>query len=405
MRVCLLTPEFLPSWGGIGTYAYTLAKGLRDRAEIHVVTSRASLHEQAEQGIDGVQVHALPSHSNQTAGVSSIRFQIAVGKHLPRLAREHGFDIVHANHAQMSDLLARLRRMPARRVVTVHTTVGTQLEGTLGAGSGPVASGAEQAVLRHRRLLRILERGYLRRSKSLIFVSRWVRDRALRQCGIHPKRSQVVRNAVDLQMFQPRDGCGGPATAERTDRANGGDSVFTLLYAGRLLAQKGLGTLVAAMREVPPNVRLIVAGPGDPAPWREYARGLGISRERIAFVGRVPYARMPDLYHRADAVVLPSFAESCPMVALEAMASGTPLIGSNIPGIAEIARDDETGWLFPAGDARALASRVEAVVQDGGPVERVTRQARSWVESHATIQRMASETFQFYRSALGEVDT
>ena len=403
MKVCLLTPEFLPSWGGIGTYTYYLARALQDRAEVHVVTSRAGQRDIGEPGLEKVHVHALPSSSNERAGVSSLRFQIAVGKHLPRLVREHGFDIVHANHAQMSDLLARVRGVRSESVVTVHTTVGTQLEGTLRAGVGPVANGAEESVLRHRRILRILERRYLRRSRSLIFVSRWVRDRALLQYGIRPRRSQVVRNAVDLELFRPPVRSHEPGSAQRgpEDRTR----AFTLLYAGRLLAQKGLGTLFAAMRELPARVRLLVAGPGDPVPWREHATGLGVHPDRIEFLGRVPYALMPDLYHRADAFVLPSFAESCPIVALEAMASGTPLIGSNVAGISELVRDRETGWMFPVGDAKALARCIQDVSEDGPPVERVTQQARSWVESHATVGRMADETFHFYRSALGEVNT
>ena len=114
----------------------------------------------------------------------------------------------------------------------------------------------------------------------------------------------------------------------------------------------------------------------------------------------MPYAEMPDLYRVADAVVLPSFAESCPLVALEAMACGTPLIAADAGGVSEVVRDGETGWLFPPGDVDALVSQVRAVLSDPANTERVAARARSWVEANATIDRMAGRTFQFYEQLL-----
>jgi glycosyltransferase involved in cell wall biosynthesis len=395
MRVCLLTPEFLPAWGGIGTYTYYLARGLQEHAEVHVVTSEASLAHQDLSDLGDVQVHALPSTQGGAEGVSSLGFQVAAWKHLPRIARDYGLDIVHANHAQMSDILARRRKMNAQRVLTVHTTLGTQVEGTLQARPDTVPEGVERTVLRHRGFLRMVERRYLRSSSSIIFVSRWVRDHAIQDCGIRPRISRVVHNAVDTEMFHP----------EAPVASGPSDGPFTLLYAGRLLAQKGLGTLFEAMNYLPSRVRLLAAGPGDPSPWRAYATRLGVPADRYKFLGRVPYPAMPELYHRAHAFVLPSFTESCPMAALEAMACGTPLVAANVGGVSEIVQDGETGWLFPAGDPEALAARILTVMQQGDVARQVAARARIWVEANATFQRMATETFQFYRSALGEANT
>src|SRR2546427_542898 len=140
----------------------------------------------------------------------------------------------------------------------------------------------------------------------------------------------------------------------------------TLLFAGRLLAMKGIETLLRAMARLDPSVRLLLAGPGEQGPWKALAYDLGLTSERCEFLGRVPYEAMPTLYRQVDAVVLPSFTESCPMVALEAMACGTPLIAADVGGVSEIVRDGETGWLFPAGDADGLASCVQSVLDDTG---------------------------------------
>ncbi len=402
MRICLLTPEFLPAWGGIGTYTYSLARGLQDRAEVHVVTSDAALPAENLNGLDRVQIHRLPAGGKGRPGASSLRFQLTVGRHLPRLSRDLGFDIVHSNHAQMADLLARLRSMDATPVVTIHTTLDAQLAGTREASPVAAPQDVERNVFRYRHLLRLVERRYLRTSPSLIFVSGWIRDQALSTYGLRPRESIVVRNAVDTDMFSPYR---WPPSETRTTDDRDGTRPITLLYAGRLLAQRGLGTLLQAMRYLPPRVRLLLAGPGDPEPWRDLATRHGVPPDRYEFLGRVNYERMPDLYHSADAMVLPSFLESCPMAALEAMACGTPVLAADVGGVSEILQDGKTGWLFPAGDPRALAARVGCVAEGGPAVHRVLFQARHWIESNATMERMAAQTLGFYRTALGEGDT
>lgn len=393
MKVCLVTPEFLPTWGGVGTYTFNLARGLRDQAEVHVLTAARPEAAAHRAELEGIQIHAAFSEDSTSKDVSPFRFQLAVARRLPRLAREHGINIVHANHATMSDLLARMRRTRAARVLTVHTTLDTQIGGTRDAGAGVPRHPLEGNLLRWRFLLQTVERRYLRRTPWMIFVSNWVRERTLRRYGVRPRLSAVVPNAIDTRMFSPSSG------SETSSK--GEDDRPTLLFAGRLLALKGIDTLLRAMGRVAPEVRILLAGPGDPTPWKTIARRLALADDRCWFLGPVPYERMPALYHEADAIVLPSFAESYPMVALEAMASGTPLIASNVGGISEIVRDEVTGWLFPPGDVVRLAERIEAVLGNPGAARKVSSSGRAWVEAHASIERMVDDTVRFYGRVLG----
>jgi glycosyltransferase involved in cell wall biosynthesis len=110
---------------------------------------------------------------------------------------------------------------------------------------------------------------------------------------------------------------------------------------------------------------------------------------------------MPDLLRRVDAFVLPSFSESYPMAALEAMASGTPLIATSSGGIPEIVHDGETGWLFPPGDTTALARCVQEVLAGGPGPRAIVARARGWIEENASIERMANRTYGFYERVLG----
>ena len=386
MKVCILTPEFLPAWGGIGTYTYNLARGLRDRAEVHVLTGATS---PGFQGLDGVQVHSANPENGAPGETSPFRFQAAVFRRLPRLARTEGFDIVHANHAYMSDLLVRLRRPRTRTVVTVHTTLDTQVSGTLNAGRAAPHRGLEGDLARWRFVLQAIERRYLRRTRAMIFVSRWVRDRTISRYRVSPPLSAVVPNAIDTERLVPSGAvAGGTSEGPR------------LLFAGRLLALKGIDTLLRAMTRVEPQVRLTLAGPGDQGPWKALSRDLELPAERVEFLGRVPYPEMPDLYRAVDAVVLPSFTESCPLVALEAMACGTPIIAADVGGVSEVVRDGETGWLFPPGEVDELVSRIHTVLSDPTRARQVSANARAWVEANATIPRMADRVFDVYERLL-----
>lgn len=392
MKVCLLTPEFLPTWGGIGTYTYNLARELQDLAEVHVATSASGLAALGSGDLDGVRVHPITPDGNRPGSLGA-SFQLAAFRRVPALARAHGFDIVHANHAYMSDLLLRLRRLRAKAAVTVHTTLGTQIEGTLRApGSAPIDA-SEGTIARWRPVLRGIERRYLRGTSAMIFVSRWVRDHAVARYGVDPRISAVIPNGIDTERLAAADGPGGPLV-ERSDRPN-------LLFAGRLLALKGIDTLLHALVHVDPRVRLRLAGPGDPGPWRALAGRLGLDPSRTEFLGPVPYAEMPGLYRQADAVVLPSFSESCPMVALEAMACGTPLIAARSGGVSEIVQDGETGWLFPPGDVDALADRIATVLADPGQARATALRARAWVEANGSLARMADRTLRFYEAVCG----
>ena len=392
MRVCLLTPEFLPTWGGVGTYTYNLARALRDRAEVHVVTSARGRMAAEADDLDGVQVHVIEADGARPDGLG-LAFQLAVLRRLPGLAKAYGFDIVHANHAYMSDLLAR-RRLSAIPALTVHTTLGTQIQGTLRAGASVPRNGSEGTVARWRLLLSRIERRYLRRTPALIYVSRWVRDNSISQYGLQPRFETVIPNGVDTARLDGTSGDG--ETDPRPDDSR------TLLFAGRLLALKGIDTLLRALGRLDPEVRLLLAGPGDTTQWTRYADRLGVGRDRYEFLGPVPYGSMPALYHRADAVVLPSFAESCPMVALEAMACGTPLIAARAGGVTEIVRDGATGWLFPPGDVDGLVDRIETVFANPARAEEIANGGRDWVERNGSVDRMAERTFRFYKVVAGE---
>jgi glycosyltransferase involved in cell wall biosynthesis len=157
---------------------------------------------------------------------------------------------------------------------------------------------------------------------------------------------------------------------------------FALLFVGRLEREKGIETLREAWRiaGLADDAKLILAGDGPITP----------SGPHIEALGRVPRADLPALYAGADALVLPSirtatFLEPWGLVVNEAMHQGTPVIASDAVGAVAggLVRDGRNGLVFPAGDARALATRIQAMAADRGLRERLGSAAHQDVQPYS----------------------
>jgi D-inositol-3-phosphate glycosyltransferase len=185
-----------------------------------------------------------------------------------------------------------------------------------------------------------------------------------------PDRVRVIPCGVDVTLFHPVD-------REIARRTLGLDGRPWLLFVGRLEPIKGLDTLLRALALLrgagtggdPPSL-LIVGGekrngslPVTERELRAQIAALGLA-PRISLVGAKPQVTLPLFYASAEACVLPSRHESFGMVALEAMACGTPVVASRVGGLSYTVRDGETGFLVPEGDAEALAQRVGLIVAD-----------------------------------------
>ena len=210
-----------------------------------------------------------------------------------------------------------------------------------------------------------------------------------------PARTQVIYGGADPRRFAP-----GP-TADR-------DGV---LFVGRLTPHKGIDQLVRAL---PAGAALRIAGSSghDPhPPERDYPallRRLAQGRD-VTFLGPVPDRDLPELYRRAAVLALPSVDRTCygrhipvpellGLAALEAMASGTPVVASRIGGLAEVVVDGETGFLVQPGDTAALADRLERLMSDRRLAARLSANARDLVMERFTWQACAKRCLTAYEA-------
>ena len=216
--------------------------------------------------------------------------------------------------------------------------------------------------------------------------------------GADPGRVAVIPCGVDVELFRPR--AVGPARARL-----GLDAEHVLLFVGRLTPIKGLETLLRALAVLRSDglaakkLTLLVVGgtKGDEAGsghLRRLAHELGVG-EWVNFRGSQPQDVLPDYYAAADLCLMPSRYESFGMVALEAMASGVPVIASRAGGLAVTVQDGATGRLVPEGDVAALALAVAGLLADEPGRRALGVRAVEWARRFAwpSIGRSVAELY------------
>ena len=213
-----------------------------------------------------------------------------------------------------------------------------------------------------------------------------------------PGRVAVIPCGVDVELFRPR------ATAPARARL-GLDAEHVLLFVGRLTPIKGLETLLRALAVLRSDglaaarLTLLVVGgvKGDEAGsghLRRLAQDLGVG-SWVDFRGPQPQDRLPDYYAAADICLMPSRYESFGMVALEAMASGVPVIASRAGGLAVTVQDGATGRLVPEGDVAALARAVAGFLADEPGRRALGVRAVEWARRFAwpSVGRSVAELY------------
>jgi glycosyltransferase involved in cell wall biosynthesis len=270
-----------------------------------------------------------------------IRLRLLIGSGQPGLVHAHGL------RAGALTAIALLFRRPGRHrappalVVTVH--------------NAPVAGGATGAIYR------VLELIVARRADSVLCASADLEDR-MRAAGAR-RVGRAVVSAPAAPLAAPDS-----ASASGPDRAGP-----VVLAAGRLAAQKGFGTLLAAAarwQDLRPTPVLVIAGQGPlEEKLRAQAAALGLAAE---FVGQRP--DLPALLACAAVFVLPSAWEGQPLVLQEALRAGVPVVATQVGGIPALTGED-AAVLIPPGDPERLAGAVRAVLTDPGLAARLRQAA------------------------------
>jgi len=200
--------------------------------------------------------------------------------------------------------------------------------------------------------------------------------------GLDPARVAVIPNGVAESFFYS-----GPRLTQPKPR---------LLFAGRLVVQKNLPLLLRALDGVSERFETTLVGDGEAeADLRDLASRLEL--QNVRFYGRASEGELRELYRDTDIFVLPSEREGMPLVLLEALAMGLPVVATDIPGTRDVIGHGVNGVLVPPDDAVALRKALLRVATDPDGYQRMSEAARrrsaqySWAEIGAQFERVYAE--------------
>jgi len=200
-------------------------------------------------------------------------------------------------------------------------------------------------------------------SDRLIAFTEEERDDLINIYGANPGRVLVIPGGVDTNLFHP-----GDKLKARRELGLGDEKI--LLFAGRIEPIKGIDILLRAVASLGNSrqLRLLIVG-GDlegneeVLRLRSLAGELGIG-DRVIFWGTVTQEKMPLFYNAANVCIVPSLHESFCLVALEAMACGTPVVASRVGGLMTTIKDGETGFLVGERSPEAFSGRLELLLNN-----------------------------------------
>ncbi|MBI1846732.1 MAG: glycosyltransferase family 4 protein [Candidatus Rokubacteria bacterium] len=209
----------------------------------------------------------------------------------------------------------------------------------------------------HHRIVLALERRVFERTPRIVAIARAGKREIEALYGVAPARVSVVYNGVDLERFHP----GNREAWRRAVRREAGlsDEACVALFVGSGFERKGLATAIEALAAPPAHAaRLVIIGRGGEAPYRALAARLGVAG-RVTWLG--PRRDLERWYAAGDALVLPARYEPFGNVHLEALASGLPVVTSEMAGGAEVIVPGDNGFVVPPRDATAVADALALI--------------------------------------------
>jgi PEP-CTERM/exosortase A-associated glycosyltransferase len=379
LRILHVLDHSLPLHSG---YAFRTLAILREQRQRGWITIQLTSPKQGAsaarvEDVDGWQFHrtpAAPDVATSSAPSALLRQMWATSRRIGELVREHRPDVIHAH----SPVLAALPSLWAGRragVPVVYEVRALWEDAATDHGSTTPASARY-------RLSRMLETVAVRRADHVTTICEGLRGEITAR-GVPESRVTVVPNAVDVERFDM-----GRAPDAGLRRTLGLDDATVLGFAGSFYGYEGLDLLLEAaarLADALPAMRVLLLGGGpQDAALRAQADRLGL-KDRVVFTGRVPHDEVARYYDLIDVLVYPRRAMRLtdlvtPLKPLEAMAQGRMLIASDVGGHRELVRDGETGFLFPAGDADALARTIADVLARRAQWPQVQEAGRRFVE-------------------------
>jgi glycosyltransferase involved in cell wall biosynthesis len=371
--------------GGPAIHVANLAAGLQTRGyQTTLVAGSLARGEDSMAFLAerlGVSVVSVPDIQREVSAFHDLRSALRLAS-LIRSERPH---ILHT-HTAKAGAIARAAAIlagDARPPVVIHTFHGHVLKGYF----GPTRTA----------FFRRVEQTLARTADVLVAVSPEVRDELV-ELGVAPYgKFAVVRLGIPLEQRL------GDATADADYRTLYGipRDAFVVGWVGRMTGVKDTGAvidIVRAAREQGVDAVLCMVGDGpDRGRLEQLAHDVGIARH-CYFVGY--QENVAGYYRLFDAFVLPSVTEGTPVSAIEALASGTPVVANRVGGVPDVVRDGVDGFLVEPGDIQGAAERIAALAGDADLRVRMGDAGRARVLERYAVSRLVDDVDRLYRALL-----
>lgn len=396
LRILHVLDHSLPLHSG---YSFRTLAILREQRALgwqtaHLTTPKQGSGTHLQEEVDGWSFHRTPNAGGNGL-LSQMRLTAARLREVVLMTKP---DLIHA-HSPVLNALPSLWVGRRLRLPVVYEMRASWEDAAVDHGT------TQEGSLRYR-TSRSLESLALRHADQVTTICEGLRgDIASR--GIPPERITVIPNAVDVSLF--RLGTEPDAELRRSLGLNGATVVG---FAGSFYGYEGLDLLIEAVRQMlprHPQLRLLLVGGGpQESNLRAQAVAAGL-QERVIFTGRVPHAEVQRYYELIDVLAYPRLPIRLtelvtPLKPLEAMAQGRMLVASDVGGHRELIRHGETGFLFRAGDAAALAGAIDDVLVRRPFWPKLREQARRFVEVERTWASSVARYREVYRRALARHD-
>ena len=386
MKILMLTWEYPPRIvGGIARVVHDLSKRLiKDGHEVTVVTYRDNADVPEYENDKGVNVYRVDNYmihpNNFIDWIMQLNFNM-LSKATEIINKEGGFDVIHAHDWLVTYAAKSLKNAYDIPIVaTIHATE---------AGRNSGIHDETQRYINDTEWLLTYE------ATEVIVNSNYMKNEIQRLFGLPFDKINVIPNGINLSNF---------TGIERDFRRQYAmDNEKIILYVGRLVYEKGVQHLIAAMPKILSNyhdAKLIIAGRGGMMDeLRAEASNLGLN-DKIYFTGYLNSKQVQKMYKCADVAVFPSTYEPFGIVALEAMLAGVPTVVSDVGGLDEIVTHGVDGMKSYAGNANSIADSVTALLYDHQLATNVSKKAKQKVKDQFNWEKIAQDTHFTYEKAI-----
>jgi len=376
MKILQTPVRFYPFTGGVENYVYYLSRELVNSGNQVKVVCANEPDIESKQRVEGIEVERLPymgkiANTNITTG-------------LPGALSDGDYDIIHTHiptpwSADWSAFYSNSKKKPL--VVTYHNDI-------IGQGLASLVARIYNSVglnyvLKTAAKIIITQPGYLQSSSHL---------------AKYQDKIEVIPNGVDVEKFQPIQ------ASDNEDKS----TIFFLSVLDEFHKYKGLDYLLEALKIVKnnvPDVKLIVGGKGVLLDHhQEMAASLGL-KDNVEFAGFIPDEEIADYYSQASVFVLPSISslqEGFGIVALEALACQTPVVTTDIVGVAHDLKQIKGGIVIPPRDTHKLADAITQILSDAEMQKEMGQRGRKLVQEKYTWKVVASSMEKVYKEILAK---